>query len=103
MVRLSGWDGAERWRSTGGGGWTNTGFADSHVRDSACALAVDGAGDIVIAGNTEGALFGDTGRYLGGYLLASGPCTAVRLSFCVRLGVALLVLYASPSLWLPVS
>ncbi|CAM9135994.1 unnamed protein product [Scytosiphon promiscuus] len=60
VVRLSGWDGSERWRSTGGGGWTSAGFADSHVRDSACALAVDETGNIVIAGNTEGALFGDT-------------------------------------------
>ena len=61
MVRLSGRDGSERWRSTGGGGWMNNAYADTHVRDSACALAVDGRGDVVIAGNTEGALFSSTG------------------------------------------
>lgn len=62
MVRLSGMDGSERWRSTGGGGWMNNAYTDAHVRDSACALAVDGRGDVVIAGNTEGALFSSTGR-----------------------------------------
>lgn len=60
MARLNGHDGSERWRSTGGGGWMNNGFTDTNVRDSACALAVDGRGDVIIAGNTEGALFGST-------------------------------------------
>lgn len=61
-VRLSGRDGKEMWRSTGGGGWTNNMYADAYVKDSACALAVDTRGDVIIAGNTEGALFGSTGE-----------------------------------------
>lgn len=61
VVRLRGMDGSERWRSTRGGGWMKHAYADAHVRDSACALAVDGRGSIVIAGNTEGALFSSTG------------------------------------------
>lgn len=61
VVRLSGLDGSERWRSTGGGGWMRVENADARVRDSACALAVDGSGDVIIAGNTEGALFDNTG------------------------------------------
>ncbi|CAN0490796.1 unnamed protein product [Ectocarpus sp. 12 AP-2014] len=38
----------------------NNGFTDTNVRDSACALAVDWRGDVIIAGNTEGALFSST-------------------------------------------
>lgn len=60
MARLNGHDGSETWRSTGGGGWMNNGFTDTNVRDSACALAVDWRGDVIIAGNTEGALFSST-------------------------------------------
>ena len=35
---------------------------DGYVQDSACALATDGRGDVVIAGNTEGSLFGNVGE-----------------------------------------
>ncbi|CBN78035.1 conserved unknown protein [Ectocarpus siliculosus] len=62
VARLNGHDGSETWRSTGGGGWMNNGFTDTNVRDSACALAVDWRGDVIIAGNTEGALFSSTYR-----------------------------------------
>ena len=61
-VRIGGHDGAERWRSTGGGGWTGTSYAGVYVEDSACAIAVDNGGGVVIAGNTEGALFESTGE-----------------------------------------
>lgn len=71
VVRLSGADGSERWRSTGGGGWMHLGNADARVRDSACALAVDERGDVVIAGNTEGALFDSTGNGVCGWLRSS--------------------------------
>ncbi|CAM9844431.1 unnamed protein product, partial [Laminaria digitata] len=59
-LRISGRDGSERWRSTGGGGWTGTSYAGVYVEDSACAIAVDNEGGVVIAGNTEGALFEST-------------------------------------------
>lgn len=61
-LRISGHDGAERWRSTGGGGWTGSSYAGVYVEDSACAIAVDDDGGVVIAGNTEGALFESTGE-----------------------------------------
>ena len=60
-LRISGHDGAERWRSTAGGGWTGSSYAGVYVEDSACAIAVDNDGGVVIAGNTEGALFESTG------------------------------------------
>lgn len=61
-VRLDGLDGREMWRASGGGGWLNSVNADAYVRDSVCAIAADGLGDVVIAGNTEGALFVSTGE-----------------------------------------
>lgn len=61
-VRLSGRDGQEQWRVTDGGGWLESINSDAFVQDSACALAADGNGNVVIAGNTEGALFGNAGK-----------------------------------------
>lgn len=63
----------------------NVGNADARVRDTACALAVDAVGDVVIAGNTEGALFDSTGQ--GGVLcfwcrLGRGEAWRAWRTFC---------------------
>lgn len=61
-VKISGRDGSELWRKMDGGGWMGSARADGYVQDSAHAIAADGKGDVVIAGNTEGALFGSMGE-----------------------------------------
>lgn len=67
-VRLDGLDGSERWRTIGAGGLADEMYADIYVGDAACAVAADGMGNVVIAGNTEGALFESTGKRVGGLI-----------------------------------
>lgn len=64
-VKISGGDGSELWRKMDGRGWMGSAGADGYVQDSAHAIAADGKGDVVIAGNTEGALFGSMGEMIG--------------------------------------
>lgn len=64
-VKISGRDGSELWRKMDGGGWMGSAGADGYVQDSAHAIAADAKGDVVIAGNTEGALFGSMGEMMG--------------------------------------